>query len=58
MWAHATWWLERSGGAAEGERRLWTRACASILARVIDGDDGVGLTVRRFMYVHGVVTLT
>ena len=46
VWAHATRRLERSGGAAEGERRPWKRARAPILAGVIDGDDGVGLTVR------------
>ena len=46
VWAHATRRRERSGGAAEGERRPWKRARALILAGVIDGEDGVGLAVR------------
>ena len=46
VWAHATRRLERSGGAAEGERRPWKRARAPMLAGVIDGEDSVGLTVR------------
>ena len=41
----------RCGRRSAANRRLWTRACASILARVIDGDDGVGLTVRSCMCV-------
>ena len=55
-WAHATRRLERSGAAAEGERRLWKRARAPILARVIDGDVGVGLTV-QIVYVCGTIML-
>jgi hypothetical protein len=55
-WAHATRRLERSGAAAEGERRLWKRARALILARVIDGDVGVGLTV-QIVYVCGTIML-
>ena len=52
--AHATWQLARSEGAADGEQRLWKRARASILARVIDGKDCAVLTVRS-RTVRGIV---